>query len=82
MASIRRQILIDAPPDDVWDAVRDFGAPHTRLVPGFATDSRLDGDTRIEWLVDLLPDGLADRFSDAMDLGAVAMTRAYKRPDL
>ncbi len=25
-------------------AVRDFGAVHQRLVPGFVVDSRLDGD--------------------------------------
>ena len=47
MASIHKDILIDAPPDDVWDAVRDFGALHTRLVPGFVTDTKLDGDARI-----------------------------------
>lgn len=27
--------------------MRDFGAVHTRLVPGFVIDSRLDGDARI-----------------------------------
>ena len=47
MASIHKDILIDAPASDVWDAVRDFGALHTRLVPGFVTDTRLDGDARI-----------------------------------
>ena len=47
MASIHKEIIIDASPDDVWDAVRDFGALHTRLAPGFVTDSRLDGDARI-----------------------------------
>jgi len=47
MASIRKEIIIDASPDDVWDALRDFGALHTRLVPGFVTDTRLDGDARI-----------------------------------
>ena len=47
MASIRKDILIDASPDHVWDALRDFGALHTRLVPGFVTDTRLDGDARI-----------------------------------
>ena len=34
-------------PEDVWDALRDFGALHTRLVPGFVTDTKLDGDARI-----------------------------------
>ena len=47
MASIHKDIFIDANPSDVWDAVRDFGAVHQRLVPGFVLDSRLDGDARI-----------------------------------
>ena len=47
MASLHRDIPLDAHPDDVWSAVRDFGALHTRLVPGFVLDSRLDGDARI-----------------------------------
>ena len=47
MASIHKDISIDASPADVWDAVRDFGAVHTRLAPGFVVDSRLDGDARI-----------------------------------
>jgi polyketide cyclase/dehydrase/lipid transport protein len=47
MASIRKEILIESRPEDVWEAVRDFGAVHQRLVPGFVVDSRLDGDARI-----------------------------------
>ena len=47
MASIHKDIPIDATPADVWDAVRDFGALHTRLVPGFVLDTKLDGDARI-----------------------------------
>ena len=47
MASITKEILIDAPPEEVWDALRDWGAVHERLVPGFVTDARLDGEDRI-----------------------------------
>jgi len=47
MATIIKEILIDARPDNVWEAVRDFGNVHKRLVPGFVTDCRLDGDTRV-----------------------------------
>jgi uncharacterized protein YndB with AHSA1/START domain len=47
MASIRKEILIDASPEEVWDALRDWGALHERLVPGFVVDTRLDGDDRI-----------------------------------
>ena len=47
MASIHKDIPINAAANDVWDAVRDFGALHTLLVPGFVLDTRLDGDARI-----------------------------------
>ena len=47
MASIRKEILLDAHPEDVWDAVRDIGALHTRLVPGFVTDTRLEEGARV-----------------------------------
>jgi carbon monoxide dehydrogenase subunit G len=47
MASIRNEILLDARPEEVWDAVRDIGALHTRLVPGFVTDTRLEENARI-----------------------------------
>ena len=47
MASIHKDFPIDAPADEVWDALRDFGAVHTRLAPGFVTDCKLDGEARI-----------------------------------
>jgi uncharacterized protein YndB with AHSA1/START domain len=46
MATICKEILIDAPPDAVWDALRDFGALHERLVPGFVVASELHADVR------------------------------------
>jgi carbon monoxide dehydrogenase subunit G len=47
MASIRKEILLDAPAEHVWAAVRDVGEIHRRLVPGFVTDCRMDGDARV-----------------------------------
>lgn len=47
MASIRRDIPIDNTPDEVWAAVRDVGAVHRRLAPGFVIDTVLDGDARL-----------------------------------
>ena len=44
MASIRREMRIAALPEAVWDAVRDLGNIHKRLVPGFVTDCRMEGD--------------------------------------
>ena len=39
MATIHHEVHIAADPAVVWDAVRDVGALHTRLVPGFVTDT-------------------------------------------
>jgi hypothetical protein len=47
MASIHKEIAIDVAPAQAWDALRDWGGLHTRLVPGFATDLRLEEDARI-----------------------------------
>ena len=47
MASIRKEIMIEAPPEHVWDAIRDVGAIHRRLAPGFVVDTKMDGDARI-----------------------------------
>src|ERR1700719_1067820 len=130
MASIHKEIAIDAHPDDVWAAVRDFGAVHQRLAPGFVIDARLEGDARIvtfhngtvarevlvdcddarrrlvyaviservthysasvqvaadgeansrlSWIVDLLPHEMADYVDGQMDQAALAMQRALAR---
>lgn len=47
MASIRQEISINVPAGQLWDAVRDVGALHTRLVPGFVTDCRLEDGARV-----------------------------------
>lgn len=47
MASIHREISIVAPPEHVGSAVRDIGALHTRLVPGFVVDTKLEEGARV-----------------------------------
>ena len=47
MASIYRAIEIEAPPEAVWDALRDIGALHRRLAPGFVTDVSLEEGARV-----------------------------------
>lgn len=74
MTSIRLDMPIAAPAESVWDAVRDVGAIHTRFVPGFVTDTRLEGNLRTvtfetgfiaqELIVDL--DGEAMRLADSV----------------
>ncbi|MFB9328897.1 SRPBCC family protein [Paenibacillus aurantiacus] len=46
MPTIRKEILIDASPEQVWDAVSDVGAVHHRLVPVYTLDTRMDGHER------------------------------------
>ncbi len=135
MASVRRQIAIDADADFVWDAIRDFGAVHERVVRGFVVDCRLDGDARIvtffsgnaqreplvdleddarrlvygavdsplgathynasvqvfaegqrssrvEWVIDLLPDELAPTLAQLMDRAAESMRTTLARSEI
>ena len=46
MASIHKEFVVNAPPEFVWQAIRDVGAVHTRLAQGFVTNTQLAGDTR------------------------------------
>ena len=129
MASIRKEISTKASADSVWSALRDVGALHTRLVPGFVVDTRLEpgarivtfgngmvvrelivdvndeakrvvwsaqserlthhngsaqvvagenGETKVLWIADVLPDGAAGAMSQMMDQGMAAMKAALE----
>jgi len=47
MASIHKEVAIDATAAEIWDAIRDVGAIHTRLAREFVVDTKLDGDSRL-----------------------------------
>jgi carbon monoxide dehydrogenase subunit G len=47
MATITKIITTMASPDAVWSAIRDIGALHTRLVPGFVIDTRVEPGTPV-----------------------------------
>lgn len=40
-------MVVEAPSKDVWTAIRDVGAPHQRLPPGFLVDARFENGARI-----------------------------------
>lgn len=44
MASLRKELSLAADSESVWSALRDFGAVHTRLAPGFVTGTTMDGE--------------------------------------
>jgi hypothetical protein len=130
MASIRKELLTKASVDDVWGALRDIGALHTRLVPGFVIDTLLepgqrivtfgnglvvrepivdidetarrlvwsaiggslthynasaqvfanpDGQTRLLWIADLLPNEVAGAISLMMEEGMTVMKSTLDR---
>jgi hypothetical protein len=47
MASIHKEITVDAPAAHVWSAIRELGSVHTKLARGFVLDTRLEGDSRL-----------------------------------
>ena len=47
MATIYRELSIDADPGCVWGAIRDFGNVHERVARGFVSETRVDGDCRV-----------------------------------
>jgi len=47
MATIRKDIPLKAPAARVWDVIRDVGAVHTRLAPGFVVDTRIEEGARV-----------------------------------
>ena len=63
MAYFRQQIDIGRSEVFVWDALRDVGALHARLVRGFVLECELDGRVRklkfanglsaVEWIIDV-----------------------------
>ena len=47
MASVHQEITVAARAADVWASLRDVGNVHKRVVPGFLTDCRMEGEVRI-----------------------------------
>jgi len=47
VATIRRELMLKTSPEAVWDVIRDVGAVHRRLAPGFVTDTRLEEGARV-----------------------------------
>ena len=82
MASIRKELIVDAPVEHVWAALRDIGNVHTRLAQQFVTETKLDGDSRLvtfangevvrERIVDI--DDRARRLAYAVSIGGRRIT--------
>jgi hypothetical protein len=46
MASIHKEMLLDAPAEQVWAAIRDVGEIHTRFAREFVTGTRVESASR------------------------------------
>ncbi len=44
MATVYQEFVVEAGAAQVWDALRDFNAVHTRLAPGFLTACTIDAE--------------------------------------
>lgn len=44
MASVAKEIEVGVSAEAAWDAIRDIGALHTRLAPGFVIDTKVEDD--------------------------------------
>jgi len=47
MATLRREIFLEAPAEKIWPAIRDFSQVHARVAPGFLTSLEMDKGDRI-----------------------------------
>jgi hypothetical protein len=74
MASIHKDIPIDAEPEQVWAAVRERVKHYNASVQVLA-----DGDarSRLIWIVDLLPNEIAPYIGSQMEHAVLAMTKAF-----
>jgi carbon monoxide dehydrogenase subunit G len=52
MATIWKEVTVDAAPQDVWPAVRDVGQAHERLFPGVLTATRVEPGVRVVTFAD------------------------------
>ncbi|SDY82251.1 Polyketide cyclase / dehydrase and lipid transport [Variovorax sp. YR266] len=44
MATVYKEFIVEADAAHVWDALRDFGAVHTRLAPSFLIGCTIDAE--------------------------------------
>jgi hypothetical protein len=52
MASVQKEILIEAGAEDVWAVIGDFAAGPSRMATGFVIDTRLEADARVVTFAD------------------------------
>ena len=79
MASIHREVRIERGVDEVWDAVRDWGAPHKRLAPGFLLDTRVEGEARVEVHCDGRDYRSRAASTDILEASALALVEVINR---
>lgn len=47
MATLKKEFPVTAGPAAAWQAMRDFGAVHTKVAPGFLTALKMDKGDRV-----------------------------------
>ena len=52
MATVSKEVLIEANAEDVWAVVGDFATGPSRMAPGFVVDTRVEADHRVVTFAD------------------------------
>ncbi|WP_405165637.1 SRPBCC family protein [Nocardia sp. NBC_01499] len=48
MASVKKELIVEVPVENIWAIIRDFAGGPVRMAPGYAVDSKLVApDTRV-----------------------------------
>jgi hypothetical protein len=85
MASVLKEVTVDARAPRCWAALRDFGALHERLAKGFVTNVRMVGEREREVTFAngaVARELLAARTSALMDAGLAAIKATLEaQPD-
>lgn len=68
MATIRKELHLEARADDVWDAVRDFGSVHERLGPGFLLEPLVTLDDLERRLAYSATGGMSRHYNAVMEV--------------
>lgn len=82
MASIVREIIVDASPESVWATVGDFAGGAQRIAPGVFVDCRVDeGDVRALTFADgkIVRERLIARDEQSRRMVGMARRRGHPR---
>jgi len=80
VASIRKEIAINASVEKVWAAIRDIGNTH-KLFAGVVARTQLEdgAGSRVTWIIDVLPNEVVAGIQPLVEMGSAAVKKALEQ---